>query len=155
VDAVPELIEKAKSLGGGEFRVASYEDIGAGGLDIKADVVVANFSLIGKEAVDGLIHSIPRLLNPAGALVIQTLHPIIEGDDLPYIDGWREGSWAGWGDEFRRAAPWYFRTIGSWIALLWDSGLYLEQLREPVHPETGKAASLLLIACPRTDRSLS
>lgn len=155
VDVVPELIEKAKGLGGGEFHVASYEEIGAGALHMKSDVVVANFSLIGKHAVDGLIKRVPDLLNAGGALIIQTPHPVIAGGDLPYIDGWREGSWAGCGTDFRKAAPWYFRTIGSWISLLWNSGLAVMELREPVHPETKKPASLLLIACPRTDRTLS
>ena len=47
VDVVPALIEQATRAGGGEFRVASYEQIAAGELEITVDVVVANFSLIG------------------------------------------------------------------------------------------------------------
>jgi 2-polyprenyl-3-methyl-5-hydroxy-6-metoxy-1,4-benzoquinol methylase len=145
-DVVPELIESARGSGGGEFLVSSYEEIAAGKLDVQVDVVVANFSLIGKEAVDAVIARTPRLLLHDGALVIQTPHPVVAGGDMPYTDGWREGSWAGCGDNFAKPAPWYFRTIGTWVKLLNDSELQVAEVREPMHPETGKPASLILIA---------
>ena len=146
VDVVPELIEKANAAGGGDFRTASFEQIADGALDVKADVVVANFSLIGKDAVDRLIGRVPDLLERDGTLIIQTLHPVVANEDDPYVDGWREGSWAGCGDKFGRAAPWYFRTIESWVKLLRTSGLQLVEAREPLHPVNGKPASLILIA---------
>lgn len=146
VDAVPELIEHARSLGGGDFRVASYEEIGNGGLEVSVDAAVANFSLIGAHAVDRLVARIPELLNRDGAFIVQTPHPVTAGGDDPYIDGWREGSWAGCGSGFARAAPWFFRTIESWVKLTHRSGLQLVELREPVHPVTGKPASLVIIA---------
>lgn len=148
-DVVPELIESARASGGGEFIVASYEEIAAGKLDIRVDVVVANFSLIGKEAVDAVVARTPRLLSQNGALVIQTPHPVVAGGDMPYTDGWREGSWAGCGDNFAKPAPWYFRTIGTWVELLNDSELQVAEVREPMHPETGKPASLILIAATK------
>jgi hypothetical protein len=80
---------------------------------------------------------------------MQTLHPAAASMDAPYTDGWREGSWAGFSSDFRDPAPWYFRTIGSWVALLHRSGFQLTALREPVHPHTGAPASLLLVAEPR------
>jgi thioredoxin-related protein len=47
-------------------------------------------------SVDVLIAGLPALLNAGGRLVIQTLHPsLYSGDD--YRDGWRSGSWAGFG----------------------------------------------------------
>jgi 2-polyprenyl-3-methyl-5-hydroxy-6-metoxy-1,4-benzoquinol methylase len=143
VDVVPELIEQAKRGGGGEFRVASYEDIAAGKLDAKVDVAIANFSLIGKESVDNLLASTPGLLAPRGALIIQTLHPVVATGDQPYQDGWRSGSWTGFSEDFTDPAPWYFRTLESWIALIADSRLRLKGLREPVHPGTGKPASVI------------
>lgn len=161
VDVVPDLIAKANASGGGEFRVASFEDIARGALDLKADVVVANFSLIGKDAVDGLIGRVPDLLEEGGTLIIQTLHPVIANEDDPYVNGWREGSWAGCGASFtKNAAPWYFRTLGTWVNLLRDSGLRLDELREPVHPATGKPASLIMLAvciasCPPDNPALS
>ena len=146
VDVVPALIDQARAAGGGEFRVASYEAIARGELRITVDVAVANFALIGKEAVDALIKSAPKLLNPGGALVIQTLHPVVACGDLPYMDGWREGSWAGFSDDFTDPAPWYFRTLETWVRLIASSGLTLVEMREPIHPATNKPASVLFIA---------
>jgi 2-polyprenyl-3-methyl-5-hydroxy-6-metoxy-1,4-benzoquinol methylase len=146
VDVVPALIEQAKMAGGGEFRISSYEDIGAGRLDLSVDLVVANFSLIGKESVESVIRRAPSLLNSGGSLVIQTLHPVASCGDESYSDGWRTGSWSGFSEEFSDPAPWYFRTMESWETLLADSGFRILEMREPVHPETGKPASVIFIA---------
>ena len=148
VDVVPSLIEQAKKAGGGQFRVVSYEAIAAGELDVKVDVAVANFSLIGKESVETLVARVPRLLNAGGAFVVQTLHPLVARGDLPYEDGWRTGSWAGFSEEFSDPAPWYFRTVESWTKLLAVSGLKLTDTREPLHPGTGKPASIIFVAEP-------
>ena len=146
VDVVPELIECAARVGGGDFRVASYDDIARGGLDLGVDAAIANFSLIGRESVDNLLERIPRLLNPGGALIVQTLHPLMATGDLPYADGWREGSWSGFSADFTDPAPWYFRTMESWIRLLRESGFHLLDLREPLHPISGKPVSVLFVA---------
>ena len=146
VDVVPSLVEQATRAGGGEFRVMSYEQIAAGELQLTVDVVVANFSLIGKESVEGVLGRIPDLLTNGGALIIQTLHPVVATGDLPYEDGWRRGSWTGFSDEFSDPAPWYFRTLESWKRLLASEGFALLEMREPVHPGTGKPASVIFIA---------
>jgi len=146
VDVVPALVEQASRAGGGEFRVASYEQIAAGELDIEVDVAVANFALIGKESVEGVVRRAPDLLADNGALVIQTLHPVVAGGDLPYEDGWRQGSWAGFSNQFSDPAPWYFRTVESWKRLLAESGFGRVETREPIHPGTGKPASVIFIA---------
>jgi 2-polyprenyl-3-methyl-5-hydroxy-6-metoxy-1,4-benzoquinol methylase len=146
VDVVPALIDQAVKAGGGEFRISSYEDIAAGRLDVSVDLVVANFSLIGKESVEGVIRRAPSLLNSGGSLVIQTLHPVASCGDESYADGWRTGSWAGFSKEFSDPAPWYFRTMESWETLLADSGFRILETREPVHPETSKPASIIFIA---------
>lgn len=147
VDAVPALVAQARSAGGGTFRVASYEEIAAGALaPLRVDVAVANFALIGREAVDALVGAVPTLLTPGGAFVVQTLHPLQATGDLPYVDGWRPGSWAGFGPEFGDPAPWYFRTLASWVRLLTGHGLRLAALHEPVHPGTGRPASVILVA---------
>jgi 2-polyprenyl-3-methyl-5-hydroxy-6-metoxy-1,4-benzoquinol methylase len=151
VDVVPELIDQARSAGGGEFRVASYESIARGELEVTVDVAVANFALIGKDAVDALIQSAPKLLRPGGALVIQTLHPVVACGDLPYKDGWRTGSWAGFSDDFTDPAPWYFRTLETWVQLIASTGLTLVEMREPIHPTTNKPASVIFIARPMTE----
>ncbi|HEX5864114.1 MAG TPA: class I SAM-dependent methyltransferase, partial [Casimicrobiaceae bacterium] len=145
VDVVPALIEQAQRAGGGEFQVSSYEEIAAGVLDVKVDVAVANFSLIGKESVEGVIRRAPSLLDMGGSLVIQTLHPVASCGDESYADGWRHGSWAGFSTDFSDPAPWYFRTLESWEKLLADSGFRIVETREPLHPETGRPASVIFI----------
>lgn len=146
VDAIPALVERAREAGGGDFRVLSYEQIAAGGLDLAADVAVCNFSLIGKESVEGLVRAAPSFLKPGGALVVQTVHPLAACGDGAYADGWRAGSWAGFSPAFTDPPPWYFRTVASWINLFAASDLRLADVREPVHPGTGKPVSLILTA---------
>lgn len=146
IDVVPGLIAQAQQAGGGDFRVTSYEEIAIGGLELSADVVACNFSLLGKESVEGIFKAIRSLLRPGGAFIVQTLHPIIAGGDAPYEDGWRPGSWAGFSPDFVEPAPWYFRTLESWVKLFATNDLTLLEVREPLHPVTGKPASVLFIA---------
>jgi 2-polyprenyl-3-methyl-5-hydroxy-6-metoxy-1,4-benzoquinol methylase len=145
VDVVPGLIDMASAAGGGDFRVMSYEDIVAGALNARVDAAICNFSLIGKESVEGLLRAAPSLLNPDGALIVQTLHPHLACGDAPYRDGWREGSWSGFSEDFTDAPPWYFRTLETWARLFSESGLRLVEMREPVHPVTGKPVSVIFI----------
>ncbi len=157
-DAIAGLIEAARAghpVTGTPacYEVVPYADVAAGALaDRHAgvfDVIVCNFALFGAESVEALVTALPPLLAPAGHFVIQTLHPAAASTDAPYSDGWRDGSWAGFSSDFRDPAPWYFRTIGSWVALLHRCGFQLRALQEPVHPLTGAPASLLLVAAPR------
>lgn len=146
VDAVPSLVEQARALGGGEFRVASYEAIAQGVIDRRFDVAVCNFSLIGKESVEQLIAATPMFLKPDGVLIVQTLHPLMAGGDLPYCDGWRAGSWAGFDASFIDPAPWYFRTLKNWFALLSVNGLRVIDISEPLDPKTQQPASIIFSA---------
>jgi 2-polyprenyl-3-methyl-5-hydroxy-6-metoxy-1,4-benzoquinol methylase len=146
VDAIDGLVRAAADAGVLDARRLSYEEIAAGRLEVRADVVVCNFSLLGKESVDGLLRVMPTLLTPGGSLIVQTLHPVAACGDAPYLDGWRAGSWAGFGDAFSDAPPWYFRTLQTWIELIGASGLLLREMREPVHPRTGKPASVIFRA---------
>ena len=144
VDVVPDLIEQAKRAGGGQFRVESYKGIAAGAVDGLFDVVVCNFSLLGKESVDKLFESIALNLKPGGVFIVQTPHPLLAGDP-PYKDGWREGSWAGFSPAFTDPAPWYFRTLESWVALFSNNGFRLQEMREHIHPMTQQPASVIFI----------
>lgn len=146
VDVMPALIAAATSAGGGDFHVMSYADLAAGKLADRFDLIVSNFALLGKLSVEDLVRRAPDLLHPHGALVIQTLHPLMASEHLPYQDGWREGSWAGFDASFADPAPWYFRTLESWTGLINESGLHLRTLREPIHPHTGRPASVILVA---------
>jgi 2-polyprenyl-3-methyl-5-hydroxy-6-metoxy-1,4-benzoquinol methylase len=144
-DIIPAFIERASTMGAGEFEVATYAEIAAGKLAKKFDVVVANFSLIGKESVEGLCRAMPSLLTDRGTFIVQTLHPTISSGDLPYIDGWRASSWDGFSDEFTDPAPWYFRTLATWIELYTANGLSLIEICEPIHPQTGKPVAIIFI----------
>jgi 2-polyprenyl-3-methyl-5-hydroxy-6-metoxy-1,4-benzoquinol methylase len=144
-DIIPTLIDRAKTTRSGQFELADYAEIAAGKLAKQFDIVVANFSLIGEKSVAGLFRSMSSLLNPGGTFIIQTLHPTIACGDLPYLDGWRASSWDGFSDEFTDPAPWYFRTLASWIELYTTNGLSIVELREPIQPRTGKPAAIILI----------
>jgi 2-polyprenyl-3-methyl-5-hydroxy-6-metoxy-1,4-benzoquinol methylase len=146
VDVIPELIEQAQRAGGGEFYLRSYEQIAAGMLAVRADVVACNFALLGKSCVEGLLRSMPSLLHARGTLIVQTLHPAFACGDGPYQDGWREGSWLGFDAAFTDPAPWYFRTLAGWLQLFAGHGLTLLEMREPLHPATGRPASIVFSA---------
>ena len=146
VDAVPALVARAREAGGGDFRVASYEDVIAGRLALTVDAVVCNFSLLGEASVEGLLGALAALLAPGGSLLIQTLHPAVACGEQPYEDGWRQGSWAGFAGDFADPAPWYFRTLASWLRLLSRHGWRLLELREPLHPQTQRPASVIFVA---------
>ncbi len=145
VDAIPTLIEQAQSMSIDRFELATYTEIAAGKLGEKFDVVVANFSLFGNESVVDLFRSIPLLLNPQGAFIIQTLHPTISCGDLAYVDGWRSSSWAGFSDDFTDPAPWYFRTLATWIKLYRTNRFTLVDIHEPLDPNTGKPAAVIFV----------
>lgn len=146
IDAVPQLIERARVSGAGEFHVVPYEAMASGDFAVTVDVLVSNFSLLGKESVEAVFGAVPAMLRPGGTFVIQTLHPVAACGARPYRDGWREGSWDGFGPGFTDPAPWYFRTLESWKRLFHASGMRLVEIREPMHPETQTPASILFIA---------
>jgi SAM-dependent methyltransferase len=146
-DAIPALVDAANEKGGGRFEVLAYDAITTEtAINIGADLFLFNFSLFGAEQVLELLQKLQRALPAKGHLVIQTLHPHTACGDAPYESGWREGSWSGFSQAFVNPAPWYFRTMGDWVKILADSGFRLIKLEEPVHPKTGKPASLILVA---------
>lgn len=149
VDAEPALIAAAEAHGGGMFQVRSYAELGAGAHGETFDAVVCNFALLGRESGEALCQAAPTQLQPGGALIVQTLHPHAVCGDLPYADGWRPGSWDGCGDGFVEPAPWYFRTLESWVRLFDRAGLRVVSLDEPLHPDTGRPASVIITGrCP-------
>jgi trans-aconitate methyltransferase len=149
VDVVPEFINKSQTLGTCRFELASYAEIATGKLREKFDLVVANFSLFGNESVTELVSSLPFLLTVQGTFIVQTLHPLVACGDLPYLDGWRASSWAGFSDDFTDPAPWYFRTMATWVELFITHGFTIAEIREPLHPQTGKPAAAIFIGVLR------
>jgi 2-polyprenyl-3-methyl-5-hydroxy-6-metoxy-1,4-benzoquinol methylase len=150
IDVVPELIASARREPGGRYEVMDYEALAEQLLPDEFDVCVCNFSLLGADATAGVFAAMPDLLAPGGALIVQTLHPWSACGELPYRDGWREGSWAGINADFGEPAPWFFRTMQSWMNLFLLSGLRIESILEPRHPDTDLPASVILTgATPR------
>ncbi|HYK05415.1 MAG TPA: methyltransferase domain-containing protein [Thermoanaerobaculia bacterium] len=138
VDASPALIEAAQKLGGGTFRVLPYEELAT--LATQFDVIAANFSLL-----DHNLHldALRALLRPGGTLIVQTVHPAFAGE--PYADGWRVETFASMEGEWPEPMPWYFRTVSSWVNAFTAGGFTLRELREPLHPETQRPLSLVLM----------
>jgi len=148
IDASEPLIHAARRLGGGTFHVLSYEALVAepGRLAHSFDCIVCNFSLLSEDLapVLGVLHA---RLEPAGVFVIQTVHPFTAAGEGPYVNEWRTEDFSRLGGGFPQPMPWFYRTFGSWIRELAAAGLSLVDCREPLHPDTGVPASLLLQCC--------
>jgi len=146
VDAIESFIQlcnsRAKENAKIHFLHLTYEDIIEGKLSGTFDAIVCNFSLFGKESVDNLIAKLPTYLTPNGRLIIQTLHPENINSDS---DGWLDGSWDGFSENFVEPAPWYFRTLQSWIKLFKENNFKTIETLSPKHPTTGKPASIIFI----------
>ncbi|HEX8453434.1 MAG TPA: class I SAM-dependent methyltransferase [Longimicrobium sp.] len=147
VDASAPLVEAAREAGCAEFHVCSYAELAAASARLGGpfDVVVANFSLLGDPLDDALLGA-RALLKPGGTLIIQTVHPWSARGDEPYRDGWRTERFAAFGSGFTEPMPWYYRTLESSLHALRQAGLGVDFVSEPLHPETGDPASLILIA---------
>ena len=158
VDVVPELIaqagatQRSSASGAVAFHVQDYASIAKrrwrGGV---FDAAVCNFSLLGRESVDSLIAALPHYLADPGYLIIQTLHPVAACGTQPYQDGWRAGSWLGFSRDFRNPAPWYFRTLETWTALLQRCGFDIIECREPKAGGAASPASVIWVG--KTGRS--
>jgi SAM-dependent methyltransferase len=146
IDAVPGLVSAARQAGGGTFECLSYEAFAAGAPVAPVALAVCNFSLLGDGATRGVVRRLAALLAPGGTLLIQTLHPGFAVEDAERVEGWRAGSWAGCGEAFGRAAPWYFRTLDGWRTLLAEQGFRLRTMHEPRHPATGAPCSVIFEA---------
>jgi 2-polyprenyl-3-methyl-5-hydroxy-6-metoxy-1,4-benzoquinol methylase len=153
VDVVPELVAQAVLQAASielplrpEFLVQDYAAIARrlwrGG---PFDTVVCNFSLLGATSVETLIAALPFYLKSSGRLIVQTLHPVAACGDLPYEDGWRAGSWQGFSTDFHDPAPWYFRTLESWQAMLQRCGFEILECREPRAAGAVTPASIIWI----------
>jgi SAM-dependent methyltransferase len=160
VDGSEPLIEAARAQGGGEFVVASYEELWTAAAELPLalaaasprparaaalppqsrtafDLIAANFSLLD-DRVEALLTALPR-----ATLVIQTAHPAFAGGT--YADGWRVETFDSFSGEWRESMPWYFRTLESWTGVLRASGYTIADIREPIHPERGVPASILFV----------
>ena len=149
VDGTTELIHQARLRGEGHYELLTFEELLEQSPWPMAyfDVVVFNFCLYEKALTQNLLQAATRWVFPHGKLVIQTLHPFAAlGTGRPYEDGWQVESWAGLPRAFSHPYKWYYRTMGSWLTLLLSAGWQILALEEPLHPRTGRPASLLITA---------
>lgn len=147
VDAIEELIDSARCIGDVRFVVSSYSDISSqrfGSIN-QFECFICNFSILGESALGEIAEAGHGLLQSKGKIIIQTLHPHIACGDAPYEDGWRETCWLLVEDEPFHPAPWYFRTVESWIREFHLRNYRLLNLIEPVHPKTKKPVSILFV----------
>lgn len=147
-DAIPELIEEAQKIAPENFFLSTYEDFSSSSIGTTFDLAVCNFSLFGDESVNHLFQALGSVLSPDGILIIQTLNPKEARGESPYTDGWLQGSWTGFGRSFTHPAPWYFRTEASWLSLFKMNGYKVLDTIEPLHPETQRPLSLIIVGQP-------
>ena len=145
LDGVPGLVAKAREQGEGNFDCVGYDELGDYETPQRYDLAVCNFSLIGKHSVENVFKAVPALLSQQGIFIVQTLHPRSQASNEKYQDGWRKGSWDGFGSDFCDPAPWYFRTTESWIALFDMVGFSIAEILEPRHPATGDPLSIIFV----------
>lgn len=154
VDAVADLIHAARLFQQQDnqrpyarptYKQLSYEQIIDGALEDTFDTLVCNFSLLGKESVEGLFVTFRSLLSRKGHIVIQTPHPLTHAGET-YQSGWRTGSWAGFNDAFTDPAPWYFRTLDDWRALFTRNQLTVTKEISPTLPGKSQPSSIIFIA---------
>ena len=153
VDASAPLIERARAAPppsgapAPEYAVASYEAMAVDPSLARGpfDVVAVNFALLGDPVTPALAACAARLAR-GGRVVVQTVHPWVAAGDGPYEPGWREETFAAFAVPFPSAMPWYFRTMAGWMDALRDVGLRLERVHEPLHPETRRPLSHVLVA---------
>ena len=163
IDASAPLVEAARAAsrevepdaGGApdpsrmRFEVATYETLIADPTCAAGPfaLVVLNFALLAEDAAPTLA-ACARRLAPGGRAIVQTVHPWVAAGDGPYESGWREETFATFAVPFPATMPWFFRTLADWHAMLDAAGLRLKRLHEPLHPETRRPLSLLLVAEP-------
>ncbi|MGQ4647244.1 methyltransferase domain-containing protein [Lyngbya aestuarii] len=147
VDASAELIEAARHEGDARFLVSLYSDLTSQKFGDIANFscLICNFSILGQQDLAQIAEAGLHLLEVDGKIIVQTLHPIIAYGDAAYTPGWRETSWQGIADEEFQPAPWYFRTIQSWIEEFHAQNYRLLDLREPCHPATNKPISIIFV----------
>lgn len=147
VDASAQLIEAARHEGDTRFLVSLYSDLTSHkfGDTVHFSCLICNFSILGQRDLAYIASAGHSMLEEQGKIIVQTLHPIITCGDAAYAPGWRETAWQGIGNETFHPAPWYFRTVESWIEGFHARNYRLLKLREPCHPATLKPISIIFV----------
>ena len=147
IDAIAALIKNAKTKGKGKFKVMTYDTLTKGATFKQApfELITINFALFENRKTKQLIKKLPSYLAADGQIIIQTLHPFSIAKDKRYESAWRKDSWEGLKRNFQQPHKWYFRTLEDWIKLFSKAKLNLLELQEPIHPKTGRPASVVFV----------
>lgn len=143
IDGSAPLIAAAERDGGGRFLTVSYAEFTGdpARAGSRFDLTIANFALLQQDLAP-LLCAVARV---SRSFLLQTLHPAAVAP--PYRDGWRREDFSAFPDGADwQPMPWYFRTIGSWVAVLAESGWQIASIAEPLHPETAQPLSLVILA---------
>jgi len=135
-----------RSEGSAVHEVCTYEELRDSVARVPGpfDLSVCNFALLD-DRVSETLSALRSRLGENGRLIVHTVHPWVAAGEGPYEDGWRLETFATFEQPFPSHMPWYFRTMGSWLACVRDASLRVTELREPLHPETRKPLSLLIV----------
>ncbi|SDR99531.1 class I SAM-dependent methyltransferase [Christiangramia echinicola] len=145
VDAIENLLKKARTKGEQSFYQLTYENIIEGKKIPNApfDSIVLNFCLYQDKQVEKLLKSVSMFLNENGQILIQSIHPyFLIQNDFKYKSSWIENSWKGLPGNFVHPHAWFARTYEDWIKTFSSSGLYLFKMKEPINEE-GLPASVI------------
>jgi SAM-dependent methyltransferase len=132
VDVAPSLAALASETGAyDEVQVADAATVPFG--DGSFDLVTAFMSLQDMDDPGAALRESARVLEPGGRLVAAIVHPCNSGGGRPYFDAVRTV------DELERDGIAFtfhqlHRPLESWIRLILDAGLRIEDLREPQAP---------------------
>jgi len=102
-------------------------------------------TLLGKASAEQRLTTPPSLLEEGGRPIVQTAHPLTACGEQAYMDSWRKEAWTGFGLAFPSPISCYCRTLANWATLFACTGWRLCEMRERLHPVTGKPASVIFI----------
>ena len=144
IDGVTDLIAYAKEKGGGEFILATYEDLVQGNvkLDNTFDLIVFNFSLFGETNTIEVLSLIKSNLQENGQILIQTIHPENEAIQKQSNSGWMTEDWKSCQLDCT-SFNWYFRTQGEWEKTFEKAGVKLEAQKTITLPGTTTPFSII------------
>ena len=132
-DVAPTMVRRAAERGVYEQVVVS-DAASLPFADGAFDLVIAFMSFQDMDDPAAALREAARVLEPGGVLAFAVVHPFNPGRERPYFDVARLV------DEFERGGVTMtfhqlHRPLESWLALLREAGLELEELREPRAPD--------------------
>ncbi len=122
------------------------------------DIVVCNMALMDVPDIASVFQAVNRILKPAGKFIIALLHPcfetpfsvpetIAEVDEAENYVACRvlhydqEGFWQSGGEGLRGKVGAYHRKLSTYLNGLLQAGFTIEEVAEPMLPETASATS--------------